>query len=283
MTALCRGRAAAACALRRIAGRRRRSVAARDAPHPPLMGWRRAANRLSSRHNARFKGSEAMTQNPPPPAAPPPVGDVVDYRDIRADLRTGDLLLFGGRTWFSHLVEAFSDSPWSHVGMVMRLPQYDFVCLYEATALHDLQDLDTQTVHDGVQLVPLSQRVRSYHGDISYRKLHGFELNDTHHHQLLKLRHTFRGRPWEKNNLELIRAMWASIVGPSRHGRVDLSSFFCSELVSKCYQTLGLLDSGPQARPCDEYVPADFSSARLTQLNCGARLGPEVLLKRLSD
>lgn len=215
----------------------------------------------------------AAEASPGAPSAAP-----VAYTELRSSMQTGDLVLFSGRTWFSRAVQYFSDTPWSHVGMVLRLPEYDFVCLYEATALHDLQDLDTGTVHDGVQLVPLSRRLQTYNGSVAYRKLHGFSVAGEHLQALLRLRHTFRGRPWEKHNMELVRAMWASLTGPSAHGRVDLSSFFCSELISKCYQTLGLLDSGPHARPCDEYIPADFSAARDTPLRLGARLGPEVPL-----
>jgi chloramphenicol 3-O-phosphotransferase len=84
------------------------------------------------------------------------------YSDLRADLKTGDLVFFSGQSAFSRAVQLFSASPWSHVGMVLNLPQYDFICLYEATALFDVRDLDSGVFRDGVQLVPLSQRLEQY-------------------------------------------------------------------------------------------------------------------------
>jgi hypothetical protein len=198
------------------------------------------------------------------------------YYEVRADLKTGDLVFFSGKSAFSRAVQLFSASPWSHVGMVMNLPQYDFVCLYEATALYDLRDLDTGVFRDGVQLVPLSQRLEQYQGAVAYRKLNGFDLAEDHHKSLLNLRTELKGRRWEQSKLELVKAMYD---GPLGRNTEDFSSLFCAELVARCYQVLGLVPSGDGAKRCNEYVPADFAADRCSQLMANASLGPEVMLK----
>lgn len=37
------------------------------------------------------------------------------------ELKTGDLVLFSGRTFAARLVQGFTGSYWSHVGIVVRL------------------------------------------------------------------------------------------------------------------------------------------------------------------
>ena len=84
------------------------------------------------------------------------------YASIRHELDTGDIVLFRGATVFSRLIQCATRCPWSHVAMVMRLPEYDFLALWESTGLGTLVDLRSGEIARGVQLVPLSARVRSH-------------------------------------------------------------------------------------------------------------------------
>jgi hypothetical protein len=101
-------------------------------------------------------------------------------------------------------------------------------------------------------------------------------LADHHHKSLLDLRVELKGRQWEQSKLELVKAMYD---GPLGRNTEDFSSLFCAELVARCYQVLGLVAVGEQAKRCNEYVPADFAASRCTQLDAGAWLGPEVAIK----
>lgn len=103
----------------------------------------------------------------------------------------------------------------------------------------------------GVQLVPLSDRVKSYDGDICVRQLKGVEFADGDMIELMKLRKELAGRPYEQSIIELIKSA------------EDLSSLFCSKLVAEAYQRLALLDD---KKPSNEYSPADFSEDKELKL-----------------
>lgn len=201
--------------------------------------------------------------------------DSVSYDSIRDSLRTGDVVLFSGKGGASAGVKWVTLSRWSHVGMVMVLPEYDFVCLWEATTTTSLADLESGAARMGVQLVPLSARVREYDNAIAVRRLGGVELDQADLQGLMALRRELAQRPYEQRLLEL---MIAAYDGPLGRNAEDLSSLFCSELVAEAYQTLGLIAAGPEDKPSNEYVPADFSEdwERLPWRR--GVLGPEIFL-----
>ena len=57
------------------------------------------------------------------------------YEDIRGDLRTGDIILFSGKGGISHAIKLTTNSKWSHVGMVLRLPESQAAFLWESRPL----------------------------------------------------------------------------------------------------------------------------------------------------
>ena len=193
--------------------------------------------------------------------------------ELRAVLRTGDLVLFSGKGGASAGIKWATFSRWSHVGLVVVLPEYDFVTVWESSTTTTLLDLDTRQLNKGVQLAPLSARLAQYEGAVAIRRLSGVDFGTEDIGRLMQLRRELAGRPYEEDKLELIKAAWDHTFGANSE---DLSSLFCSELVAEAYQCLGLL--GPD-KPSNEYVPADFSTARTQPLERGT-LGPEILLKR---
>ena len=193
------------------------------------------------------------------------------YADIRHELDTGDIVLFRGQTLFSRLIQRATRSAWSHVAMVMRLPEYDFLALWESAGLGTVPDMRSGEIARGVQLVPLSERVRSCAGAIAVRRLEGITLGITARESLMRLRGELRGRPYERSLVDLVRASYDGAGGANAQ---DLSSLFCSELVAEAYQRLGLLGDGV---PSSEYTPADFAAhSRLSLLD--GTLGPEIVL-----
>ena len=196
---------------------------------------------------------------------------MIPYESIRHELDTGDLVLFRGNSLFSRLIQRATRSSWSHVAMVMRLPEYDMLALYESTGLGSLPDMISGEVRRGVQLVPLSERVRACHGAIAVRQLKGVTLGLHERTALMELRRELRGRPYERSLVDLARAAYDGAGGASGE---DLSSLFCSELVGEAYQRLGLLGDGV---PSSEYTPADFGAHSRLVLQRGS-LGDEVVL-----
>ena len=46
---------------------------------------------------------------------------VESYQNVRGSLRSGDLLFCSGDYLVSRLIQRFTNSPWSHVGIIFRL------------------------------------------------------------------------------------------------------------------------------------------------------------------
>ena len=90
------------------------------------------------------------------------------YEDIRVSLKTGDLVLFEGKSLFSKIIRRASGSRWSHVGMILKRQEFDYLALYESTGGGSLPDLVHGVPVKGVQLVPLSDRILNYEGDVRF-------------------------------------------------------------------------------------------------------------------
>jgi hypothetical protein len=170
------------------------------------------------------------------------------YDRVRSKLDTGDIVLFQGRGFVSHMIRLGTSSRWSHVGMVVKQDEWGTLMLWESQGIQNLTDVLT-----------------------------GFERDAAMKRKLRAFRNEVRGRPFEKSVLTQIKAALDDGIGLG-HNEEDLSSLFCSELIAETYQRLGLLgDELPSA----EYVPADFSSEREARLHLlgNARLGKEQKLK----
>ena len=197
--------------------------------------------------------------------------DVRNYDELRPDLKTGDLVLTTGRGPVSAAIRWATRSAWSHVGMIVRAQEWDTVLLWEATTLGAAYDVEQGRPVKGVRLVPLSHRVGAPGQTMAVRQLRGVLLETRDVVALSDLRKALNGRPYEQNELELLRSAWD---GPLGANREDLSSVFCSELVAEAYQALRLL---PDSIPSNEYVPGDFGEGSTSgvELTRGY-LGPEI-------
>jgi hypothetical protein len=197
------------------------------------------------------------------------------YNDERKKVKTGDIVLFSGKGGTIHAIKMLANSKWSHVGMVLRLPNSKAVFLWESTTLSNLKDAIDGKTKRGVQLVLLSDRLRNYKGKTSIRHIENFEVSESDYLKLMKFREKVRNRPYEKDKLELIKSAYD---GPFGDNEEDLSSIFCSELVAEAYQIIGLLKKPPKGLPSNEYTPMDFSDVKDLALERGATLTKEITL-----
>ena len=84
------------------------------------------------------------------------------YQEVLDSLETGDVILFNGQGfWFSYLVEWFTESSWSHVGVVLRDPVFDNkemkgLYLWES-AEEAFQDAEDNCKKWGVQIQDLDR------------------------------------------------------------------------------------------------------------------------------
>jgi len=203
------------------------------------------------------------------------------YQDLRSQLKTGDVLLFSGKSGISEGIKFFTLSKWSHVGIVYKfesdLDPKGSIFSWESTTLCDVADADTGKLTQGVQRVELSERLERCFAtgyEISVRQL-SEPLSNEMVRKLNDFRHEVSGRPYEKNRIDLIKAAWD---GPFGKNKEDLSSLFCSELVAEAFQRMGLLG---QTKPSDEYSPKDFSAEKRLQLELGYSLGNEISIQAL--
>jgi hypothetical protein len=75
------------------------------------------------------------------------------YEDARADIATGDVLMYRGRSLVSRVICAVTGSPYSHAGMAVWWSGRLMVM---------------EAVGRGVIVTPLSANVRGYHGDVEW-------------------------------------------------------------------------------------------------------------------
>lgn len=190
------------------------------------------------------------------------------YENIRPDIQTGDLILFSGNGPIAFGIKLITRSKWSHVGMAFKMPEYDFVAIWESTSLSNIHDIESGMHVNGVQMSPLRDRIRNYNGDIAIRHLSDFTCDLD---KLKRFRSSVRGRPYEKDLFELFSA---ALPYPFSNNDEDISSLFCSELVAETYQTLGLLD---EQKPSNEYTPSDFAQDANLHLSEGT-LSDEVII-----
>jgi len=173
------------------------------------------------------------------------------YSKLRHELKTGDVILFSGRGVVSAAIKLFTRSRYSHVGMVIRIEEWDIVLVMESTTLTDVADVDEGIPRRGVQIVPLSTRIHQYDGSVWIAPIKR-RLNDEQIATLVRFRHEIQGKYYEQSMTELIKSAWD---GPWGKNDADLSSIFCSELVAEAFQRIGLLPINP---PANEYKPRDL-------------------------
>ncbi len=194
------------------------------------------------------------------------------YQQIRPKLKMGDIVLFAGTGLFSAAIRWATDSEWTHVGIVvpMEFGGQSMVLLWESTALLKVKDYQTGMVDDGVQLTPLSERIKHARGHVAIRQLNN-PLEPRQIETLARLREDWKHIKYERDIFELMRAAYD---GPFGENCEDLSFFFCSELVAEAFQRLGLCPNDPAS---NEYVPAEFSKSSGQQAAWVAEhFGPDI-------
>lgn len=175
------------------------------------------------------------------------------YDDVRAGIRSGDLLLCSGTKMFSKMIQNATDSIWSHVAFVLRLDAIDRIMVLES-----VEPL-------GVRTVPLSHYVRDYDGEgVGYpgklliaRHQGCASMPPEKLHKMSQFAVDLFGYPYDKD--EIIRI--AARIGRSQFGfsanevKRD-REYICSEYMWECYKELGIqIDYDPRGF----IAPRDFA------------------------
>lgn len=197
------------------------------------------------------------------------------YITHRDSLNTGDILFFSGNGPISNIIKLMSNSPWSHVGLLVKSDDLDILLVWEATTLSNVPDLSEGRIISGVQTVDASSRINMFDGSVSVRRFGGF-VDSTMIGKLKDFRLELKGKPYESSRWELIKSLVD--FGFSKENTEDFSSIFCSEMLAEAFERMGILDG---KMPANEYVPRDFSSGNMfdRHLMPGMTYGPEIELK----
>jgi cell wall-associated NlpC family hydrolase len=155
---------------------------------------------------------------------------VRNYDDVRRELRSGDLVFCSGSYLFSGLIQRFTRSVWSHVGVVYRDENLQRVFILES---------ETGV---GVRLVPISKYLRDYHGrrrpyrgQVVVARVNP-EPGDDKARQAISYGMDLLTKPYDNFEILRIAARIAFRIGR----RIRDRKFICSELVDECYRAAGV-------------------------------------------
>jgi hypothetical protein len=174
------------------------------------------------------------------------------------DWKTGDIILFNTTSgWFAKMVEYFTNSLYSHVGMIVKDPEFTekpLVGLYFWESSREVfPDAEDNEIKLGVEIVDL-EKILQHNTNLYYRKLvleDGFELD---HKKLAEIHKVAHNKPYDYNILDWILAWFKTDITSQKTDR-----FWCSALVGYIYTKLGLL---PEDTDWSILTPKDFSTEK---------------------
>ena len=189
----------------------------------------------------------------------------MDFNQLAPQFQTGDIILFGGTTPVSAVIDAITHSKYSHIGMVVRAAG--------SVGSDGLTLWQSFEPEGGVVVDLLETFIASYPkleaGATVAARLLGVERTPSMLQGLADYMPTVKGKPfpgfveWFLNYI----SGCLGVEGPQK-------SFYCSELIADSYMAMGLLKAWPLATV---YTPGRFAEdAYDLQLQLGASFGPEI-------
>lgn len=166
-------------------------------------------------------------------------------------IKTGDVILFRGGRLLSTIVQAGSNSRWTHVGIAVRYDDGVYVMHSTPNPGHikDRDDDKEDSDREGVMMTKLEDELTSgYYRDCGWRQLKT-QLSPEQDEALMKKYNELRGTPYENDYSEMLKAT------AGMKFQTDLSSLFCSEFLVTAYIAAGLLP----ASTTGSVTPADVS------------------------
>lgn len=189
----------------------------------------------------------------------------ISYDQIRDQVRNGDVLICSGTGVFSSIIQQATDSIWSHVGFVLRLPDIDRVMLLES-----VEPIGVRTIRLSKYLTGYDEkRKKPYKGGVAIIRHSNFEdLVDQE--KLIKLAQyavEYFGHPYDQDEIIKIsaRIMSAKIPFTSKQWKKIKpdNEFICSEYVARCYEEIGIKI---QWNKLGFIAPSDFAASQYFDL-----------------
>jgi len=192
---------------------------------------------------------------------------------IYDSLDTGDIILYQGDTSSGNVIRQATQSLWSHVSIVYRLPNTTTLYIMEASTNNaELADCKDGEIKQGVELLSLRDKLFcGYYSLLAVRQLRVRtpEMQE-------RLEHFYgivKDTPYEEGvsgSVELA----LSAVGWNHDP--DPSNMFCSEFVTYAFMAMGIIEADAEA---NNWTPKDFSSEAYYQLRLIPLFYPEKYIR----
>jgi len=192
-------------------------------------------------------------------------------------IATGDLLLCSGTGFFARMIQAATDSEWSHVGVLIRVEAINRI-----TVVESLEPVGVRCVPLEKYLEDYDSRGNPYPGKICIGRHRDFEAKAGP----AALRNCARfavdqlGYPYDTQMIAKIAArimLTRVVLAPdrrdlenrwSREGLERDKDYICSELAWECYQSIGL---GIEHDERTFIAPSDFANDPRIEIKCTLR------------
>ena len=175
----------------------------------------------------------------------------MNLEELKNTVKTGDLLLcddlaYGSWGLFSWLIKFVTKSDFSHVGMIVKDPDFTETPLKGifvwTSGISDVPDPDDKTKKFGVQFIPFDHFIQTYGGKIFLRKIE-FEHAEEYYsifntNKLKQIHQTVYDKPYDVVITDWIEAFCKKDPNPQKTSR-----FFCSALIGYIYTKINLLDN----------------------------------------
>lgn len=212
----------------------------------------------------------------------------ITYSQMKEICETGDILLFNTRNyWYDRIIEKFTSSKFSHVGIILKNP--DFldkklsigIYLLESGKEQFPDSIDDKFIY-GVQVVDLDKVVEGYisssqtkikMGNLYFRKLNCDRSKDFYSICSDSIKKVY-DCPYDLLPQDWIKSELHKYNGNKTQ---RLNTFWCSALACYLYVKLGYLN---QETPWTLIQPTQFSfyEGRQLKLNDSVKLEPEILI-----
>lgn len=192
----------------------------------------------------------------------------VDARDFQLH----GLALFGGTDMFSSAIKIMTDSPFSHVGMLVYDAAGDvndeasWYCFESTGSAGEV----LKGVFPHVRITPWADVVANYGGSVTTRLMGFDDGKEPDAGAVTAFIRKYNGEKYETDIPELFMSL------VDGNGESDTDALFCSELTAEMFMDLGYMERGAS----NNWLPVEFSEVKDEGLNLiGAFLGEEVTVK----
>lgn len=170
----------------------------------------------------------------------------VSYQNIRTELDTGDIVIFGGQYRMSKMIRLVTRFPASHVASIIR--ENDRISFVEAS------EGDMYPEREGVIISQFSNSIPFYKGDIWIARLAADVRKKADIEKMKAFLQEQVGKGYDYHDMPKAGFDFLDRIGITR-SEENLSQMFCSELVAAGLKAAGIL---PEDTNVSEVSPADI-------------------------